>query len=196
MRSTADRKVLMLGGVLVIVLALVWIARDVQGRLAVPAGLTPAQMQEPSYNAALLPRLTPGQILTFANGENREALLSGWSAPEPKGAWSAAPIAYLGFVVNGANAKRAIMRAMVWLEVRKLNEQHLQVWSAGKKLAEYTLQDPDAELTIPLGDIASGKDTPLILGLYLPDAKPANQIVATTDARMLGLFLESFQLAP
>ena len=45
-------------------------------------------IKEPAYNAASLPRVSTGQTLAFGNGQNRNALLSGWSDPEPDAVWS------------------------------------------------------------------------------------------------------------
>ena len=53
-----------------------------------------------AYNAAGLPRLSPAQSLEFGGGQNRDALISGWSGSEPGGVWSEGHAAVVGFIVN------------------------------------------------------------------------------------------------
>jgi hypothetical protein len=81
--------------------------------------------------------------LDFTQGRNVSALLSGWSAPEPKKVWSDGQAAFIGFIVDWASGedgpKQVIAHTGIFL-AGALNEQHVQVWSAGKKLAEYDLK--------------------------------------------------------
>jgi hypothetical protein len=71
----------------------------------------------------------------------------------------------------------------------KPTEQPVQVWSGGKKLAEYDLTHPDAELIIPLGELTLSSGIPVILGFYLPDAQ--RQVGNPNDARVFGLYFHS-----
>jgi hypothetical protein len=155
-------------------------------------------LPEPSYDTAALPHVASGQSLDFSNGKNARAFFSGWSAPEPSGVWSATNAAYLGFVVDGIAAPKQItLHAVPWLVPGRLDDQRVQVWSAGKKLAEYDLNVPSPpDLEIPLTDIAVAGGKPVILGFYFPDARPASQTTMTTDGRKLGLQLMSLQLSP
>jgi len=155
-------------------------------------------LAEPSYKTGSLPHAITGETLSFLNARNAGALLTGWSVLEPIGVWSAANAAFLGFIVDGTlMPKHVIVRVAAWLIPGKLQQQRVQIWSGHNKLAEYDLKDENPpELKIPLGDITVNKGTPLILGFYLPDARPANEVVLTTDRRMLGLRLISLRLAP
>jgi hypothetical protein len=145
---------------------------------------------------ARLPRLGAGETLAFTNGQNRSSLLSGWSSPEPWGVWSDEHAAYLGFVVNGAAIPNvAIVRARVFVVPGKLNQQYVQVWSCGKRLAEFDLKDEDAQFTVPLDDLTIKNDTPVILGFYLPAARAPRQLDVNDDARLIALLIQSLQLA-
>jgi hypothetical protein len=157
------------------------------------------QINEPTYNAASLPHVSSGQILDFSNGQNRSALLSGWSNAEPLAVWSEGHNAFMGFVVNigaGTNApKYATVRAMPYLVPGKLDAQRVEIWSGGKKLAEYDLKNQDSVFKVPLDSISISDGTPVIFGLYLPDASvPAKIETNHGDPRMLGLYLKSLQL--
>jgi hypothetical protein len=159
------------------------------------AAQNPTRVEEPAFNAACLPSLSAGQTLAFANGQNRSSLLSGWSSPEPGGVWSEGHTAYLGFVVSGAALpKEAIVHAGVFVVPGKLNEQHVQVWSAGKKLAEYDLKDQDAQFTIPLDDLTIKNGTPVILGFHLPGARAPHHLDVSDDARLISLSIQSLRL--
>ena len=152
--------------------------------------------QEPAIDAASLPYLGAGQTLAFADGQNQSSLLSGWSSPEPGGVWSEGNAAYVGFVVNGAVVpKEAIVQAGVFLVPGKLDKQHVQVWSGGKKLAEYDLKDEDAQFPIPLDDLTIKNGSPVILGFYLPDARAPQQLDVNGDARLIALSIQSLRLA-
>jgi hypothetical protein len=156
-------------------------------------------MQEPAYNAATLPHLSTGQSLTFASDQERTALLSGWLV-DAHGPWTAARAAYLGFVVDGgANIgapKQIIMNVSVSLVPGKLDEQRVQVWSAGKKAAERNLKSRDATISVPLDAIAVKNGSPLVLGLYLPDAKSMQELGINPDVRSIGILIKSLQLTP
>jgi hypothetical protein len=158
------------------------------------------QINEPTYNAALLPRLSSGQTIDFSNGQNTSALLSGWSNAEPQAVWTEGHNAFVGFVVNigtGADApKHAAFRAMPYVVSGKLDAQRVEVWSGGKKLAEYGLKSQDSVFTVPLDGMSIRDGTPVILRLYLPDAEAPHQIQASQDTRIHALYLKSLQLAP
>jgi hypothetical protein len=146
-------------------------------------------------NAASLPHLGVGQALAFTDGQNQNSLLSGWSGPEPGGVWSEGHAAYLGFVVNGAAVlKEAIVHARVFVLPGKLNQQHVQVWSGGRKLVEYDLKDENAQFTIPLDGLTIKNDTPVILGFYLPAARAPQQLDMNDDPRLIAISIQSLQL--
>ena len=155
-------------------------------------------LRDPPYNAASLPQVKAGQILDFANGQSRNALLGAWSAPESDGVWTLANAAYIGFVVQGSDAPRqAILHVAPFTLTDKLENQRLQVWSAGTELAEFNLTGPaPTDLKIPLDRAEVTAGSPLILGLYLPDARPLNEIMLGGDRRILGVHLISLKLTP
>jgi hypothetical protein len=155
-------------------------------------------LREPRYDAAKLPHLKPTQSLTFSNGQNRSALLSGWSVAESGGVWSDGRAAFIGFVVDGApglvSPKSLVVRASVFLTVTK--RQRVEVWSANQRLAEYDLKEPSAELAIPLGGINVSNGTPVVLTFYLPDATSPTKAGISADRRDLALFIISLSLTP
>jgi hypothetical protein len=194
MPSSISRLTLILGGAAVL-LAAFFITLKILNYWGGP-------IQEPAYRAEALPHLSSGQSLDFRESKNVSALLSGWSAPEPNIVWSDGHAAFIGFIVDwaaGAGApKQVILHTGIFL-AGTLNEQHVQVWSAGKKLAEYDLKDqpPEFELRIPLGEITVSNGMPLILGFYLPDVIPAKDVAPPNpDPRLLGLSMSSLKLAP
>jgi hypothetical protein len=151
--------------------------------------------EQPAFNAASLPHLSAGQSLAFADGQNQSSLLSGWSSPEPGGVWSKGHAAYLGFVVDGeAVPKQVIVHAGVFVVPGKLNQQHVQVWSGGKQLAEYELKDQDAQFTIPLDELTIKNGTPVVLGFHLPDAEAPRQVEVNDDSRLIALSIQSLSL--
>jgi hypothetical protein len=157
----------------------------------------PASMQPPAYNEAALPRVSPGQTLDFSNGQNKAALLSGWSRPEPAAVWSDGHNAFIGFVVgNGATPSEVVIHGNAFLAPPMLSEQILQVWSAGRRLAEYRLGASNPDIYVPLKGIAAKPGTPVILGLYLPSATTPHAISGSADTRILGLFLQTLKLNP
>lgn len=195
---TSKSRSILIGGGLAVLLAVFFITLKISGYLGGP-------IREPAYRAEALPHLSSGQSLDFTQGSNVSALLSGWSAPEPDRVWSDGHAAFIGFIVDwaaGAGApEQVILHTGIFLAgtAGTLNEQHVQVWSAGKKLAEYDLkaQLPEFELRIPLGEITVSNGMPLILGFYLPDVKPAKDVAPPNpDPRLLGLSISSLKLAP
>jgi hypothetical protein len=193
MRTPIATTLLNLAGASVIVVAVSSIILTVLHYWGAP----PMQMQQPTYNAASLPRVSAGQTLDFANGQNGNALLAGWSAAESYGVWSDGHAAIVGFVVEGTDApKLAIVRGMAFVVPGKLNEQWVQVWSGGKKLGEFALRNADAVFAVPLSDLTIGNGTPVILGFFFPDAEPPKEIGGNLDLRTLSLNLKSLQLTP
>jgi hypothetical protein len=180
----------------IVVLASFFIGHWGESSASNDATQSPTQMSEPSFNTESLPRLSVNQTLAFTDGQNKSALLSGWSVSEPEGVWSDGHVAYLGFVVDGTDApKQAIVRAMPALVPGRLTEQRVQVWSHGKNLGEFELQDVKFEFAVPLTNLSTPDGTPVILGFYLPDAKaPAEFDPNNSDTRTLGLYLKSLQL--
>lgn len=200
MRSRVARIILQLIGAIAVVTGSFWITTTLLDNWGAPTGPNTEthnapQMQEPAYDAAVLPHLSAGQTLDFSNGQNRAALLTGWSGPEPSGTWSVGHAAYLGLIVNGTPApKQAIVQAVVYLDPGQLNAQHVEVWLGGKKVAAYELKNANAELAIPLGNGAISNGASLIIGLYLPDAQ--RQVRNVQDARELGIFIKALHLVP
>lgn len=168
MRSSLTQTILKLAGALAVVLGSFFITLKAMDYWT---PTPPPSLREPAYNVTALPHLSPGHSLDFSNGQNRNALLSGWSGPKPKGVWSDGHNAFIGFVVgNGATLSDAVLHADVFLVPPTLREQTLQIWSAGSKLAEYQLDTPHSDIKIPLRGIATKTGTPVVLGFQLPNA--------------------------
>jgi hypothetical protein len=199
MQSRAGKTLLKLTGGLAVVAASFFTTLEIlKYRTQSNTNSVKSLLQEPPYSVAALPRLRSGQSLNFSSGQNRSALLAGWSGSEPTGVWSAGHAAFIGFVVDGGAGQSApqgvAVRANVFLG--STGEQRVQVWSGTKQLAEYNLKKPTAELAIPLGGLNLGNGTPVILGFYLPDStSPANARMGA-DRRDLALFIISLQLMP
>jgi hypothetical protein len=130
--------------------------------------------------------------LTFRNDENRGALISGWSYPEPWGIWSDGYEAQLGLVVlgiSGENAKIFIeCKAFVDAEVP---EQKIEFWSRNIRLGEVTLKEPKASFSIPLNGLKLGQDHPLLLRLRMPFARSPQELHISDDSRRLAVGLVS-----
>jgi hypothetical protein len=155
--------------------------------------LEKSPIQEPAYDIVGLPHLKLGQQLDFSNGQNRRALLSGWSDSEPPGVWSEGHSAFVGFIVDGG-VWDAIAHIEVYLVLGKMNAQRVQVWSGTKKLFEYTLRSMRADLKIPLSALTIKDGAPLILGFYLPNASSPHDLMHTSDTRVVAIRLESLEL--
>ena len=200
MSSSIPRPLLFLAAA-TIVLASFFVTLKVLDYLGTTGQTTTSPIKMPAYRAETLPHLKAGQILVFTNGQNRDALVSGWSNSEPGGVWSDGHAAFIGFVADGTarvdTPRQAIVRADILLVPGQLTEQHIQVWSDNKKLAEYALNKQPRELRIPLGDINVSNSTPVILGFYMPDAVVVKTLLpGSSEMRALGLRLFSLQLSP
>jgi hypothetical protein len=194
MRSSLTQTIVTVTGALAIVLGSFFITLNV---LNYWWPSQPPSLQTPAFDVAALPHLSPGQTLDFSNGQNRGALLSGWSGPEPTAVWSDGHNAFIGFVVgNGAAPSQAILHADVFLVPPMLGKQAVQVWSGGRKLAEYQLYASPADIKIPLRGIAAKTGAPVILGFYLPNAIAPHAVTDSGDTRILGLSLKSLELIP
>jgi hypothetical protein len=204
MQSSSGRTALMVTGAIVVVVAAFFITTKILDYWGTPqesnapqtATVNESQMHDPAYDAASLPHLGPGQTLTFANDQNKSALLSGWNLGAG-GPWSAAHAAYLGFVVDAAAAPKEVALSVgVNIMPGKTDEQRVHVWSAGKKLAEFDLKTPNSTLSIPLSDVTVANGAPLILGFYLPDAKSPRELGVAPEPRPFAIFLRAIQLVP
>jgi len=195
MHSPVPQTILKLAGALAVVAAAFFITLKALDYWGQSSTTLP---QELGVNVAALAHVSPGQTLDFANGQNSNVFLSGWSGPQEEGVWSDGHAASISFVVNGAagagTPKRAIVRAKVFLGTA--NEQRVQVWSGAQKLAEFDFKENPVELAIPLDKINVGNGTPVILAFNLPDAASPAQLHIGVDRRTLGLFVMSLRLAP
>ena len=152
---------------------------------------------QPTVDIAKLPKLAPGQTLNLSNGENRSALLSGWSYPEPLGTWTEGRAAFLAFVINSTAGKRlrdVRLHSTVFVAPPTLTEQRVQVWSASDKLADFTLKQSQADLLIPLNGFEFDDGAPLVLGFYLPNAASPVSVHIGGDTRILALKISSLAL--
>jgi hypothetical protein len=142
----------------------------------------------PSYDADF-PRIIPGRVLTFKNGENRGALISGWSGSEDWGVWSDANEAQLGFVVLGIDAQNATINVECRANVSpQVPEQKVEIWSRNIKLGEVTLKTNINNFSVGLGGLDLGETHPLVLLLRIPFATHAG-----ADSRKLGIGLISIR---
>ena len=152
---------------------------------------------QPAVDIAALPKLAPGHALILSNGENRSALLSGWSYPEPLGTWTEGHAAFLAFIINGTADKRprdVKLHFTVFVAPPALTEQRVQVWSASDKLADFALRQSQADLLIPLHGFKFDDGAPLVLGFYLPNAASPVSVHVGGDTRILALKISSLEL--
>jgi hypothetical protein len=158
----------------------------------------PTLLQPPAFDAASLPRLAPGQTLDFSNGQNKDALLAGWSSSEPAAVWTEGHSAFVGFVLRagGAPARQMTLRAMPFVMPGKLASQHVQVWHQNTRLVAFDMSVLDATLTIPLTEVPMADGEVIILCLYLPDAIAPAALQPGLDPRVHGLYVKSLQLVP
>ncbi|MCS3926220.1 hypothetical protein M2175_001251 [Bradyrhizobium elkanii] len=144
------------------------------------------------YDIARFPRMERGQPLTFQNGENRGALVLGWSSPEPWGAWSDGDRAELGFVVASAPREhpKLLIECRAFITQRSL-EQRIEFWSQSVKLSEVTLRKDTNVIPVPLGGLHLNAGSPLIIELRMPLAKSPQQLALSQDPRKLAIGLVS-----
>jgi hypothetical protein len=155
-------------------------------------------LQELTYNVAMLPHLSDGQTLDFSDGQNRAALISGWSDPEPQSVWSSGHSAFVGFILDvpaGSNPpKQAVLRATPLLVPGRLLIQRFQVWYQNIKLGDFSLES-EMDVKIPLDSLPLGNGTPIILGFVLTDAKSLVELQAGNDSRLLALAVKTLKLS-
>ncbi|MGC0389268.1 DUF7024 domain-containing protein [Bradyrhizobium sp. USDA 241] len=144
------------------------------------------------YDVASLPRLEIGRTVTFGNGENRGALIQGWSNPESWGVWSDGNLAELGFVVLGSAGEdaRLVIEYKAFINDR-MPRQEVQFWSRNTELNDVTLAKASGTITVQLAGLRLGPGYPLILQLRIPLATSPRQLALSQDARKLGLGLVS-----
>jgi hypothetical protein len=151
---------------------------------------------ELGYNVADFPRASKGQTLVFKDGENRGALISGWSNPEPWGVWSGGYEAQLGFVVLGISGQDAkiFIECIAFVMPPKLPEQKLELWSRNIKLGEVTLTKSPNSFSFPLHGLVLGDGHPIILRLKMPFAiSPKELQIGNDDVRKLAVGLLSIR---
>jgi hypothetical protein len=156
-----------------------------------------------AYDVASFPRVTPGQTLTFANGENRAALISGWSVPESWGIWSDGNQAQLGFVLLGfKSANPTLFIACSPFIAPEIPEQKVELWSRDIQLGDLTLKQgsvppapnaPPPAIGVSISGFKLGEDYPLIVQLKIPFAKSPKELRISEDGRRLGIGLVSIR---
>jgi hypothetical protein len=147
------------------------------------------------YDVASFPRVTPGQTLTFANGENRGALISGWSVPESWGIWSDGNQAQLGFVLlRFKSANPTLSIACGAFIAPQIPERKVELWSRDIQLGNLTLkQASNIRVSIRLSGFKLGEDYPLIVQLKIPFAKSPRELGISEESRRLGIGLVSIR---
>ena len=152
----------------------------------------------PSYNVLALPHLRPRETLSFLNGKNRAALLSGWGVAEPDGVWSEGHNASIAFVLEGLDAAQSsaelIIQTGVWVERGKQLKQRVEVWSGSKKLSDVDLRASSARIKLVLPAPVAGDA--VVLGFYLPDANSPSNIQASSDSRVVAIRIKSIEFSP
>jgi len=147
----------------------------------------------PEYGGSNFPRVEGGQTLSFRNGQNRGALISGWSDPDPFGVWSDGNEAQLGFVVLGINGEtaRIFIECSPFLPA-EVPEQKIEVWSRNISLGNVTLtlKSPNS-FSIPLSGLKLGEGYPLVLQLRMPFARSPQELHMNPDVRKLAIKLAS-----
>ena len=145
------------------------------------------------YDVASFPRVERGQTLLFRNAENRGALISGWSTPEPWGVWSDGHEAQLGLVVlniSGENA-RIFLECSAFLHA-SVPAQKIEFWSRNVRLGDVTLKDPSSNsFSISLSGLKLGEGYPLVLRFKMPFARSPQALHVSADPRKLAIGLLS-----
>ena len=166
-----------------------------------PGSHTDAPPPTPTYNVASLPTLKPGAELKFGVGHDNRALLSGWSAPDVGGVWSAANDASIGFMVQCTSVECptddpiVVFSGLVYVGPGHFS-QTIEAWVGDKKVDEVTLSPatPNTEFVIVLKGLALRDGVPIVLLLHLPDA--IRQENHPNDGRKLALRVASLRLDP
>ena len=142
-----------------------------------------------------VPSLTPGFILSFDNNNNRAALLSGWSASEPWGVWSAAKEATIGVRVSGLKSRAAKLtfEGVALVIPDKVASQKVEVRSGETKLTEAVLtSNLNASFSVP---ITASNGEAVVLRLLFPNAVvPKDLGIGSPDARTVAFGIKSLRL--
>jgi hypothetical protein len=169
--------------------------------LARPGSHTGAPPPTPTYNVASLPTLKPGGELKFGVGQDNRALLSGWSAPEMGGVWSAANDASIGFTVQCTpvdcpTEDPILLFSGVVYVVPGHFSQTIEAWVGDKQVDEAKLSPatPNTEFVIVLKGLAVSDRMPIVLLLHLPDA--IRQENDSKDGPKLALRIASLRFDP
>jgi hypothetical protein len=124
-------------------------------------------------DTAPFPRLAVGQTVEFKNGQNRPALVSGWSVPEAWGVWSDGPEAGFGLRIINGNAKSDLKLAFEGRTAifPQSPQQRIQLWVGNVELGEVTLTNRNASFSVPLNRVGLDRDEyPLLLTFKFPTA--------------------------
>lgn len=139
--------------------------------------------------------LAPGAF-SFASGGNGLPLLGrGWSDPEPDGVWSDEAVAELWLQRPPELAGPVRLEfALLGFAPAEDAPQRVEVWSGGRKLERFTLQD--RERRQPEVDLPAGPPGPLLLELRIAEpARPVDRGLSG-DPRWLGVQLSSLRVRP
>ena len=181
-----------------------WMSRPVRDAMtrAPPASQSDAPPPIPTYNVASLPTLRPGGELKFGVGQDNRALLSGWSAPDVGGVWSAANDASIGFTVQCTPIECQTTDDLILLfsgvvyVVPGHFIQTIEAWVGDRRVDTATLSPatPNTEFVIALKGVALRDGAHIVLLLHLPDA--IEQENDLNDGRKLALRIASLSLDP
>lgn len=134
--------------------------------------LIDAFQPEPQYEYAKFPRLGPNRVVSFKNGENRGALISGWSRPESWGVWSDGTEALLGFILEGLTKRSPELSFEFGAFINdKVPMQKIEFWVGDTKLREIEFKaGGPPRISIPLKGLTLTNGGALIMKLKLPFA--------------------------
>jgi hypothetical protein len=155
--------------------------------------------EDRAVQSKLLPAVELGHELNFRDGENRAALVSGWSVGETWGVWSDGRTARIAFIAKGQTGNatlRLVIRLRGYLPP-PMTTQTVEVSINRRKAASLavSINEPD-NFDIPIILDKSEEDTPIIVELGLPNAISPREAQGLGDSRQLAVGLVSASLQP
>ncbi len=137
-----------------------------------------------------------GEVLNFTTTSPSDAikLESGWSVAEIHGTWSIGKEAHLSFALSESDKNKRlelVLEAQPYTTT-EIQEQIVKIYANGQYVNTVHMNHQDTiNLPLPLESIQNNK---LQIKLELPNAVAPNQVSASSDDRVLGIYLSSAQL--
>ena len=154
---------------------------------------------ESDYELSELPVVALDRSLSFAKGANRPALLRGWSMSEPWGVWTDGNAAYLAF--RPAPTLSAMDESLVlsltgkaYIVPDMLPRQEIRVWVNGHAVETVKLQNPEADISVPLDGVRMDDSAPIIVALELATVASPDAVQNIPDPRLLAFGIESLTI--